>query len=778
MMGNLRRTSKRGGLLAAMVLFVSVAAPGGFAAAATTTGGFAEAADPLAGRYSAADYTANSWASFSSARNATASLLQGGSDDATAAARGKPQSAADGLVMVRGLKRLVADYKTRSASRYTGGSWAPFAKTLNTAAGVAADPAAGASEITAAKTALMTAAGNLAAADEGTFQTITNNAFWNDTSGNPIYSQGGGVFKFGDTYYWYGVHYAGAELYRANPTKKYDGDVTFVSIPVYSSKDLVNWKFENNVATRSTAPFTNGGWVGRLGVSYNENTGKYVLVVQGPGGVVFLQGDSPTDTFDYAYTQDQIVNSPTPGTGDQTVFTDDDGKDYLIFSNASGRARAFVAKLRESDSLRVEPAVQIGYNSAGREGNAMFKLDGKYYQAASDLHGWNSSVAHVIESTTSNIQGSYTSEYTLAGTEMDYSHVTQTGFFVTVKGTKQSTVIFAGDRWADFAWNGIGYNQWMPVTKTGARPEFHSESQWQFNATTGEWRAGPANNYILNPGFQADRVIISPVQGWTNFSESGASSIVTNVNGGANGSRFALQIGAAQAYAGGVRQQITVPAGTYGLSLFARTTGSLSAAQVTVTDAGGASRTLNVPASSGWTRRELAGIPLSAGTATVTIRAASGNGYLFVDDLGLVKTSGDTPPPSAQRYEAETAPAVCQGTIDSNQAGFSGSGFCNGSAAVGAYAQFTVNASAAGTATLGIRFANGAGGGAARPANLIVNGSTVGTVSFESTGAWTTWVTKSMTVPLNAGGNTIRLDPTTAAGLPNVDYLDVGASAA
>ncbi|MEU4406567.1 hypothetical protein AB0F88_18775 [Streptosporangium sp. NPDC023963] len=34
------------------------------------------------------------------------------------------------------------------------------------------------------------------------------------------------------------------------------------------------------------------------------------------------------------------------------------------------------------------------------------------------------------------------------------------------------------------------------------------------------------------------------------------------------------------------------------------------------------------------------------------------------------------------RYEAETSPAVCTGTIDSNHAGYSGSGFCNGTAAV------------------------------------------------------------------------------------------------
>ncbi|WP_425336464.1 family 43 glycosylhydrolase [Streptomyces afghaniensis] len=681
------------------------------------------------------------------------------------------QGAAAGPVVDRGLKYLVSDYQTRTPTKYTADSWKPFAKALTAAADVAGDTSATTSEVADAKTALMTAAADLKAADEGTFQTITNNTFWNDTSGNPIYSQGGGVFKFGDTYYWYGVHYTGAELYRANPTRKYDGNVSFVSIPVYSSKDLVNWKFENRVATRSTgvgsgANLGGAGWVGRLGVSYNENTGKYVLAVQmwhtgrGGHGVLLLQGDSPTDTFDYGYFQTQITNSPTTGTGDQTVFTDDNGKDYLIFSNREGRSRGFVAKFRESDSLRIEPGVEIR-RGAGREGNAMFKLDGKYYHAASDLHGWNTSVNYVNESTSSNVQGSYSSEYVLAGTEMDYSHVTQTGFFVTVKGTKQNTVIYAGDRWADFAWNGIGYNQWVPITKTGARPQFHSVSQWQFNATTGEWRVGPANNYILNPDIQADRIIVSSVRGWRNLGGS-----VTNVNGGVNGSRFALQV----SNGGGVEQRIeSVPAGTYTLSLHARG----SAGQVVITGANGSQRTLGIPASSGWAKRELTGIALPSGAATVTVRA-SGSGGVTVDQLSLVKTSADAP--SGQRYEAETAPAVCQGTIDSNQAGFSGSGFCNGSAAAGAFAQFTVTPATAGTATVAVRFANGSTSGA-RPANLIVNGSTVGTVSFESTGAWTTWTTKTVTVSLNAGSNTIRLDPTTAAGLPNVDYLDVGAAA-
>lgn len=126
---------------------------------------------------------------------------------------------------------------------------------------------------------------------------------------------------------------------------------------------------------------------------------------------------------------------------------------------------------------------------------------------------------------------------------------------------------------------------------------------------------------------------------------------------------------------------------------------------------------------------------------------------------------------SATRHEAEDSPAVCTGTIDSDHAGYSGAGFCNGDNAVGASAQFTVDASTTATATLRVRYANGTT--TARPASLIVNGSTVGTPSFGGTGAWTTWSTSTLTVTLNAGSNTIRFDPTTAGGLPNIDYLDV-----
>jgi hypothetical protein len=154
--------------------------------------------------------------------------------------------------------------------------------------------------------------------------------------------------------------------------------------------------------------------------------------------------------------------------------------------------------------------------------------------------------------------------------------------------------------------------------------------------------------------------------------------------------------------------------------------------------------------------------PLIAGAAAVTAGTA---GILIAGSLMAGPASA-----APTRYEAENSPAVCTGTIDSDWAGFSGSGFCNATNAVNAFLQFTVNAASAGTATLGVRFANGTT--TARPTQLIVNGSTVQTPSFEGTGTWTGWTTKTLTVTVNAGSNTIRLNPTTANGLANIDFLD------
>ncbi|WP_017572547.1 carbohydrate-binding protein [Nocardiopsis halotolerans] len=137
----------------------------------------------------------------------------------------------------------------------------------------------------------------------------------------------------------------------------------------------------------------------------------------------------------------------------------------------------------------------------------------------------------------------------------------------------------------------------------------------------------------------------------------------------------------------------------------------------------------------------------------------------------LVTLSGTAAQAAPTRYEAEDSSAVCDGRIESEWSGYSGSGFCNTDNEDGAYAEFTVNASASGTATLTVHFANGTGD--ARSADVTVNGSTAASASFGSTGEWDAWETRTLTVPVEAGENTLRFEATGSDGLPNIDYVDV-----
>jgi hypothetical protein len=120
---------------------------------------------------------------------------------------------------------------------------------------------------------------------------------------------------------------------------------------------------------------------------------------------------------------------------------------------------------------------------------------------------------------------------------------------------------------------------------------------------------------------------------------------------------------------------------------------------------------------------------------------------------------------------------VFTGTIDSNNAGFTGSGFANTNNAVGMYIEWSVYAPLAGTYQLQWRYANGTSNN--RTGAVSVGGATQAAgISFPSTGVWTSWsVTTSVPVWLSAGNNRIRLIAEMSEGLANIDWMSVtGAS--
>jgi len=484
---------------------------------------------------------------------------------------------------------------------------------------------------------------------------IQNDVFWKDTSGNLIGSQGGGVLKVGDVYYWYGVNYAGAATYAANPVPDNTTRAGFKSVSCYSSTDLAHWKSEGDALTRDQ---TGGGWFGRLGVVYNAQSGKYVMLAQGrgpdhSGGEYFATSGSPTGPFKFDHCQRPLPGIDSGATGDQSTFQDDDGKAYLICSNSHGRNHLYVAPLRTSDFLEVETAKEIG-TGPGREGNCMFKYAGRYYFCSSNLHGWNASPAYVISA--SNILGPYGEEQVMKNSALDFCHVTQTGFFITVIGSKQTTVIFAGDRWSDFGGNGIGYNQWCPLTFDGDTPVFHSVSQWDLDAATGEWKVGPGNNYVLNPSFEADRVSQTALAGWVNSSDSQGGDPNGNVKGDAHSGKFCMRQISTSDYKASMSQTITgLPKGAYTVSAWVKSSGGQNSAVFTAREFGGTDVSDSIARPIGtWTRVTLPEVDITNGQCQVAIVSdAKANNWVQVDDVSLVSNS-----PGSSHSSAVTTPAV------------------------------------------------------------------------------------------------------------------------
>ena len=418
------------------------------------------------------------------------------------------------------------------------------------------------------------------------------------------------MLKVGDTYYWYGVKYGGAPSYAANPSKL-NSDISFEGIITYSSKDLVNGKLE-----ATDLPDNTGDWFGRLGVAYHAGSKKYVLVAQGGGGLYFATSDKPTGGFKLDNVQNNLPGIVNGSTGDQTIFQDDDGQAYLVSSRSSGRANRYVSPLRAADFLAAENAVLV-YKGGGREGNCMFKYGGTYYFCSSDLHGWNASPSYCVSAT--NNQGPYGAEFVLDGTAADFSHVTQSGFFISVNGSAQTTIIFAGDRWSDFAGNGLGFNQWLPLTFTGSIPHLESLSQWSIDAARGTWSIAPGNNYALNPSFEADRVAVTTPAGWVTTSGS-------NVTGGHTG-RWSWQLTGTSSLGQTIA---SLPNGTYRFSAWAKS--SAAGAQLYV-KIGGVQKTSPVPSANAWTNVTITNIAVSDGKAELGV---TGSGQtVTIDDFEL-----------------------------------------------------------------------------------------------------------------------------------------------
>ena len=196
-------------------------------------------------------------------------------------------------------------------------------------------------------------------------------------------------------YYWYGenkdTETLGIQMIRDNGEMGTSYRTNVIGVSCYSSTDLLHWRNEGLVLKASDEPGHDlhpDNVLERPKVVYHEADRQFVMWMH-------------VDTADYQYARAGVATSDSP-TGpfryrgsvrpngamsrDMTLFRDDDGRAYLVFSSEENST--MYVNLLSDDYLC--PTTTYTRNLIGmyREAPAMWKQDGAYYLVTSGCTGW------------------------------------------------------------------------------------------------------------------------------------------------------------------------------------------------------------------------------------------------------------------------------------------------------------------------------------------------------------------------------------------------------
>jgi hypothetical protein len=235
---------------------------------------------------------------------------------------------------------------------------------------------------------------------------IHNRSEWLDSDGQPIYAHKGGMFYFQGVYYWYGSDY------RFTPRGGYDKHSQRLNpgINVYSSNDLVNWKFRRIAMAYPTKGWGSKGIHHRAHVIYNSETKTFVMwfyhyppdnsermatvaISDNPLGPFQILGQRKTD-HRLANDEDAIGTKTEMAQGgrDLNLFRDIDGSAFLLYDNHDHHI--CITKL-SNDYLYLTKETSIALNNTPPQMSpAMVRYQGKYIVAASGLKEWSATETH------------------------------------------------------------------------------------------------------------------------------------------------------------------------------------------------------------------------------------------------------------------------------------------------------------------------------------------------------------------------------------------------
>nr|P70873.1 RecName: Full=Cycloisomaltooligosaccharide glucanotransferase; Short=CITase; Flags: Precursor [Niallia circulans]BAA13595.1 CITase (cycloisomaltooligosaccharide glucanotransferase) precursor [Niallia circulans] len=134
----------------------------------------------------------------------------------------------------------------------------------------------------------------------------------------------------------------------------------------------------------------------------------------------------------------------------------------------------------------------------------------------------------------------------------------------------------------------------------------------------------------------------------------------------------------------------------------------------------------------------------------------------------MIYMKRSTAAPVDNMYEAETA-IKSNVSVNTNHAGYTGSGFVDQFATVNDGVSFIVHASSKDDYVLRFRYSNG---GSDANRDVFLNGKYAGTVQLKHTGGWNQWAYGELTVPLAQGSHSVVLWYNSSnSGAVNLDHL-------
>ncbi|PYH84541.1 glycosyl hydrolase family 43 protein [Aspergillus uvarum CBS 121591] len=252
---------------------------------------------------------------------------------------------------------------------------------------------------------------------------------------------------------------------------------SFQSINCYSSTNLLDWSFENELLTlQASGDLGPSRVVERPKVIYNDNTKKYVmwLHIDDSSYAEARAGVATSDTVCGAYT---YLNASRPlgfQSRDLGLFKDTDGTGYLLTED---RANGLRIDRLSADYLTVESNVHLF--TADYEAPAVYKAGDTYFMFASQLSGWSPNDNKYTTAT--NLSGPWSdwADFAPSGSE---TYSSQTSYVADVNGL----VMYMGDRWVSTDLASSTYI-WLPLTISGTTATITSDAAWTPSFQDGTW---------------------------------------------------------------------------------------------------------------------------------------------------------------------------------------------------------------------------------------------------------------------------------------------------